>query len=155
RELPGHEARLRRRGHGRGREHQLLRLPGPRARAPAGRSARADQRAPEMSARDVAGSAATVDAVGAGGAIAAPAPRERWLKARGRGWLIRRALVAADVVGLSLAFVVGELTAANIKGRPGTYDEWFELGLFLLAIPLWIVCAKLAGLYRRDEEFAD
>jgi len=76
-----------------------------------------------------------------------------WIDARGRGWLIHRALLAADLVGLSVAFLVGELSTP--KRVDGTYDIYFEAGLFLLALPLWVVCAKLAGLYDRDEEYAD
>jgi exopolysaccharide biosynthesis polyprenyl glycosylphosphotransferase len=73
---------------------------------------------------------------------------------RGRGWLVRRALLTADTVGLTLAFVVavilfGERGAGDRVGGLG------ELGLFVMTLPLWVVVAKLHGLYDRDEDRAD
>ena len=68
--------------------------------------------------------------------------------ARRRGWVIRRALAAADVVGLSIAFVLAE----SLVG-PGV-----SIGhalLFVASLPVWIVVAKLYGLYDHDEERTD
>jgi exopolysaccharide biosynthesis polyprenyl glycosylphosphotransferase len=73
---------------------------------------------------------------------------------RRRGWLMRRMLLASDLLGLSVAFAVAEA----IFVRSGEYDR-FAIGaealLFGLSLPLWVVMAKLYGLYARDEERAD
>src|SRR5829696_8274071 len=72
---------------------------------------------------------------------------------RRRGWLVRRLLVAADVVGLIAAFVVTEFL---FRGS-GVVDEVgiaVESVIFALALPVWVVGAKLYGLYDRDEERA-
>ena len=71
-----------------------------------------------------------------------------------RGWLVRRALATADVVGLTLAYVV----SVALFGLTATVDRigpHVELLLFLGTLPAWIVVAKLYGLYDRDEERAD
>ena len=68
--------------------------------------------------------------------------------ARRRGWVIRRALAAADIAGLTVAFVLAEavigggLTALNFV-------------LFAATLPGWVVVAKLYGLYDNDEERTD
>jgi exopolysaccharide biosynthesis polyprenyl glycosylphosphotransferase len=70
-----------------------------------------------------------------------------------RGWLIRRALLAADVIGLTLAFVVAMLAfGADSRDQVSSMRE---LVLFVAALPLWIVLTKLYGLYERDEERTD
>jgi exopolysaccharide biosynthesis polyprenyl glycosylphosphotransferase len=66
-----------------------------------------------------------------------------------RGWLIRRSLLAADVLALALAFLLVEL----IFG-PTASGSLTEYGLLLLCLPGWIVLAKLYGLYDHDEERA-
>jgi exopolysaccharide biosynthesis polyprenyl glycosylphosphotransferase len=71
-----------------------------------------------------------------------------------RGWLVRRALLGADVVGLLLAFVTVQLVFGNSIHPGGRYDL-LEVGLFFATIPFWVVAAKLYGLYDRDEERAD
>ncbi|HEX3454565.1 MAG TPA: sugar transferase [Gaiellaceae bacterium] len=69
---------------------------------------------------------------------------------RPRGWLLRRGLVGADIVGLVLAFSVVENIFGGItKGQ--TLSNRSEVGLFLLTLPVWILLAKLYGLYDRDE----
>jgi exopolysaccharide biosynthesis polyprenyl glycosylphosphotransferase len=80
----------------------------------------------------------------------APAePRQRMH----RGWLVRRLLVAADVLALVTAFVLIELFLHG--GRlVGTDRMHTEAAILLLAIPVWILVAKLYGLYDRDEERA-
>ena len=62
---------------------------------------------------------------------------------------MRRALLAADAVGLTLAFV---LAVAAVSGRSAFLHQ---LAVLLLSLPLWIVAAKLNGLYDRDEEQID
>ena len=73
---------------------------------------------------------------------------------RRRGWLVRRALLAADIIGLTLAF----LAAAAVFGSTGAIDAVGlerEFLLFFLTLPGWILVAKLHGLYDQDEERAD
>jgi exopolysaccharide biosynthesis polyprenyl glycosylphosphotransferase len=71
-----------------------------------------------------------------------------------RGWLIRRMLLAADLVGITLAFAI-----ASFADHPGARQEYVdrarEFALFLAVLPVWVVLAKLYGLYERDEERAD
>ena len=69
---------------------------------------------------------------------------------RRRGWLVRRALLAADVTALALAFLLAHLIASG-----STRGRYAEIALFLLTIPIWVVAAKLYGLYERDEEHVD
>ncbi len=74
-----------------------------------------------------------------------------------RGWLVRRALATADVVGLTAAFVLavwlfGGDSSMAITDR---IDPRAEELLFVLTLPGWVVVAKLYGLYDRDEERTD
>ncbi len=73
---------------------------------------------------------------------------------RRRGWLVRRALVLADVVGLGVAFLAAELlfwpTATGDHVRP-----WLEGLVFALTLPVWVVTGRLYGLYKHDEERND
>jgi exopolysaccharide biosynthesis polyprenyl glycosylphosphotransferase len=70
-----------------------------------------------------------------------------------RGWLVRRMLLAADVIGLMLAFVFAE--AAFAPASVDRIQPDVELLLFLVTLPAWVIVAKLYGLYDRDEERAD
>ena len=73
---------------------------------------------------------------------------------RRRGWLIRRALVVADVVGLGLAFLAAELLfSAQAQGDP--VHPWLEVLVFALTLPIWVVMGRLYGLYKHDEERND
>ena len=74
---------------------------------------------------------------------------------KSRGWLVRRALVGADVAGLAVAFGASQQLfsdhhsqVAGAVGQPG------EFLVFLACLPAWVVAAKLYGLYDRDEERA-
>ena len=81
--------------------------------------------------------------------------RQRRLAAtRRRGWLVRRSLLAADIVGLSLAFALA-LVVFGSRGASDHVPAWTELVVFLFTLPGWVVVAKLHGLYDRDEERAD
>jgi exopolysaccharide biosynthesis polyprenyl glycosylphosphotransferase len=68
--------------------------------------------------------------------------------------LVRRVLLAADVLGLTGAFLLAELAAPSSGGlnAVGEKEEWL---LFLLVLPLWVVAARLYGLYSHDEERTD
>jgi exopolysaccharide biosynthesis polyprenyl glycosylphosphotransferase len=71
-----------------------------------------------------------------------------------RGTLVRRSLLAADIVGLALAFVCTEL----LFGSDGSADEvavGTEVVIFIATLPIWIASAKLYGLYDNDEERTD
>jgi exopolysaccharide biosynthesis polyprenyl glycosylphosphotransferase len=87
--------------------------------------------------------------------FAAPEAEMKRTRFRRRGWLVRRALLAADVIGLTVAFIATEL-AFDPRGRPAAaYDAvepLWELGLFILTLPIWILLARLYGLYDRDEQ---
>lgn len=72
-----------------------------------------------------------------------------------RGWLVRRALLVADVLGLLVAFGAAQVIAGVSVRVGGHYEPLIEFGLFLAIIPCWVVAAKLYGLYDRDEERAD
>jgi exopolysaccharide biosynthesis polyprenyl glycosylphosphotransferase len=68
----------------------------------------------------------------------------------------RRALLAADLLGLTVAFGLAAFVTgpepdygANSLGAVG------EAIVFALSLPLWVVAAKLYGLYDRDEEQVD
>jgi len=76
--------------------------------------------------------------------------RRRSTHLRRRGWLVRRMLLAADVAGLVAAFL---LTALVLGQLPST-DPW-KLAALLASLPLWVLAAKVYGLYDRDEERAD
>jgi exopolysaccharide biosynthesis polyprenyl glycosylphosphotransferase len=83
--------------------------------------------------------------------LVAVSPRHRYR----RGALVRRMLLAADVIGLILAFGLASALLPSVadfgdKVRPG-----YEYVAFLLAIPGWILLLRLEGLYDRDEERTD
>ncbi|MBV8989211.1 MAG: sugar transferase [Solirubrobacterales bacterium] len=108
-----------------------------------------------------AGDALRIDAeLGAGrfGAvdlIAAMDDHTHRLLARGRnvrrGWLVPRVLLVADLLGLSLAYLV----ATVIWGEDGALGSSSQLLVFVLTLPCWVVVAKVHGLYQRDQECAD
>jgi exopolysaccharide biosynthesis polyprenyl glycosylphosphotransferase len=76
---------------------------------------------------------------------------DRTALGRRRGWLVRRALLLADVASLALAFWIAKVIVSGAAdAHPGR-----EFGVLLLTIPLWVVAAKLYGLYERDEEHVD
>jgi exopolysaccharide biosynthesis polyprenyl glycosylphosphotransferase len=60
-------------------------------------------------------------------------------------------LLAADVAGLSIAFLTTELLFLNPDDHLGTGKRAL---IFVATLPVWILAAKLYGLYDRDEERA-
>src|SRR4029450_20100 len=68
-----------------------------------------------------------------------------------RGWLVRRMLLAADIVGLAAAFALTELLFLGGADNLGTGRRAL---IFAATLPVWILAAKLYGLYDRDEERA-
>jgi exopolysaccharide biosynthesis polyprenyl glycosylphosphotransferase len=75
--------------------------------------------------------------------------------AKRRGWLVRRALVTADILGLLAAFVIVQLVVPTARPGGDHVQPYLEYLLLLLALPVWIVGAKLYGLYDHDEERTD
>ena len=82
---------------------------------------------------------------------------ERRGRSRGvhRGWLVRRALLAADLAGLVAALLIAEFLLPLGRPTTGRVDQWLEVSLFLVSLPVWVVMAKLYGLYDHDEERTD
>jgi exopolysaccharide biosynthesis polyprenyl glycosylphosphotransferase len=74
---------------------------------------------------------------------------------RRRGWLVRRLLLLADVIGLTLAFLLTEIVWGVGAGFTNRLDTRAELLLFLVALVGWVGVARLYGLYDRDEEQTD
>ena len=64
-----------------------------------------------------------------------------------RGWLVRRMLLAADVLGLTLPFLVAQLLFGP---STDSLDAGLRFLLFVATLPAWIVATKLYGLYDHD-----
>jgi exopolysaccharide biosynthesis polyprenyl glycosylphosphotransferase len=88
-------------------------------------------------------------ALESGGAAAAERQATR---TRNRGWLVRRSLVAADVVGLVVAFLVAERVVHDGSGAPDVLRGFAEYLVFVASLPAWVLLARQYGLYSRDEE---
>ncbi len=71
-------------------------------------------------------------------------------RAERRSWLVPRALVIADLLGLSLCYFVVTL----LWGERGAFGSARELLVFALTLPCWVFVARLHGLYHRDQERA-
>jgi exopolysaccharide biosynthesis polyprenyl glycosylphosphotransferase len=68
-----------------------------------------------------------------------------------RAWLVPRCLLAADLLGLSVAY----LLTTVFWGAAGAFGSFHEILVFLATLPCWGIVAKLQGLYRSDQEHAD
>ncbi len=68
-----------------------------------------------------------------------------------RGWLVLRALLAADALGLIAAFALTSLLfgADSSQVRVTQFQQYV---LFFLTLPGWVFLAKLHELYDHDEE---
>jgi exopolysaccharide biosynthesis polyprenyl glycosylphosphotransferase len=71
-----------------------------------------------------------------------------------RGWLMRRLLALADVTGLTVAFVLAVSLADAHPAAELASDPW-RLVVFVLSLPLWVMLARVHGLYERDEDRSD
>jgi exopolysaccharide biosynthesis polyprenyl glycosylphosphotransferase len=80
--------------------------------------------------------------------------RRRTAVVKRRGWLVRRMLLLADIVGLSAAFLLAEWFVRG-HGPTDHVDLRGEALIFALSLPAWIVVTKLYGLYDHDEERTD
>ena len=65
--------------------------------------------------------------------------------------LVPRSLMIADLLGLSLAYLVTTL----FWGEAGALGSAKEMLIFCCTLPCWLVVANLQGLYRADQEHAD
>jgi exopolysaccharide biosynthesis polyprenyl glycosylphosphotransferase len=65
--------------------------------------------------------------------------------------LVPRSLMIADLLGLSMAYLITTL----LWGGDGALGSTKELAVFCATLPCWLVVAKLQGLYRVDQEHAD
>ena len=84
------------------------------------------------------------------------AERRRHSILRRRGWLVRRALLTADLTGLILSFFAAEwLFGDNQTPWQNALGARSELIVFFFMLPLWVLVAKLYGLYSQDEERTD
>src|SRR5436190_18617882 len=63
---------------------------------------------------------------------------------RRRSWLMHRMLLVADLVALVLAFLAA---SALLRSAP-------PFAVLVVALPAWVVAAKLYGLYERDTAWA-
>jgi exopolysaccharide biosynthesis polyprenyl glycosylphosphotransferase len=70
----------------------------------------------------------------------------------GRGHLVRRALLAADIGGLAAAFIAVQFLFGLGQGGANFFNVRTAVLLFLFALPGWLAVAKLFELYDRDEE---
>ena len=69
-----------------------------------------------------------------------------------RGWLVRRALMLADLIGLSAAFACLQVALAVGHGEPDRVPFDAEVFFFAASLPIWLATAQAMGLYKRDEE---
>jgi exopolysaccharide biosynthesis polyprenyl glycosylphosphotransferase len=76
--------------------------------------------------------------------------RRRAARPKSRSWLIRRLLLVADLLGLTLAFLLAALVSPS-----GGVDTWIGFVIFVASLPAWVVGAKLFGLYHEDEARTD
>jgi exopolysaccharide biosynthesis polyprenyl glycosylphosphotransferase len=81
--------------------------------------------------------------------------RRRTAVVRRRGWLVRRMLLLADLLGLTIAYAVAHFLFPESALATDHVRPLLEAVLFLGTLPIWIVVAKLYGLYDHDEERTD
>jgi exopolysaccharide biosynthesis polyprenyl glycosylphosphotransferase len=80
--------------------------------------------------------------------------RRKTARIKRRGWLVRRMLLIADLLGLLTAFTIAQ-ALIGLHAQGGEVDFWIETALFAATLPGWIVVVKLYGLYDHDEERTD
>ena len=71
-----------------------------------------------------------------------------------RGWLMRRLLLVADVIGLMSAFLIA-LALGPATPIGDRVNVWWEVALFVASLPLWVFLVRAHSLYDRDEERSD
>jgi exopolysaccharide biosynthesis polyprenyl glycosylphosphotransferase len=80
--------------------------------------------------------------------------RRRTAVVKRRGWLVRRMLLTADLIGLVSALLLTEWLAPARTGADA-YSPQQEILAVLLTLPAWVVITKLYGLYDHDDERAN
>jgi exopolysaccharide biosynthesis polyprenyl glycosylphosphotransferase len=68
---------------------------------------------------------------------------------------VRRALMWADIGGLAVAFTISEALYRASSNNLSRVSLGVEIMLFCLTLPVWLVIAKMYGLYDRDESRAN
>jgi exopolysaccharide biosynthesis polyprenyl glycosylphosphotransferase len=97
----------------------------------------------------------------AGGSVTLPLPANvasevlRTAELHRRGWLVRRMLLVADVLGILAAFGITELIFLHHTEPIGGLDALAESLIFVAALPLWVVAIKTYGLYDQDTKRTD
>jgi exopolysaccharide biosynthesis polyprenyl glycosylphosphotransferase len=81
--------------------------------------------------------------------------RRRNSSVRRRGWLVRRMLLGADLIGLVAAFVTAQLLIGPLPVARDALAPQIEWFVFFGTLPLWVLMAKIYGLYEHDEERTD
>jgi len=72
----------------------------------------------------------------------------------GRGWIVRRALVASDLTCLAIAFLAAfGLDQSGTQVGSGRFLA--EMAVFALTLPLWVVFSKALNLYGVDDARPD
>jgi len=74
---------------------------------------------------------------------------------KSRGRLVRRALMWADLAALSLAFALSQVLYQPAVSDFNHLGTAMEYATFFATLPLWLLAAKLYGLYDRDESRAN
>jgi exopolysaccharide biosynthesis polyprenyl glycosylphosphotransferase len=75
---------------------------------------------------------------------------------RNRRRLVRRTLLSADAIGLTIAFLVTQVLFGSGTGSGNALVGGFEyLFFFVLVLPGWIGLAASHGLYQHDDKRAD
>lgn len=67
---------------------------------------------------------------------------------------MRRLLLIADLIGLVAAYVIA-VNAAPPASTADRVGAGWEIVLFIASLPLWVLLARVYGLYDRDEERTD
>ena len=67
---------------------------------------------------------------------------------------MRRLLLAADVLGLFISYSVAMALVPAVASPDRVAPVW-EICLFVVTLPLWVLLARIYGLYDRDEERTD
>ena len=68
-----------------------------------------------------------------------------WPARRRRGWLMRRLLLAADLAGLLVAYVIAIELAPPASSIDRIAPVW-EVRLFVATLPLWALLLRVSGL---------
>jgi exopolysaccharide biosynthesis polyprenyl glycosylphosphotransferase len=82
--------------------------------------------------------------------------KRRSSRAHRRGWMVKRALAAADVAGLVAAFLLAEaIFGPNVSPKFDRFGPAVEFVTFFASLPLWLLLARAYHLYDRDEARTD